>query len=96
MTYIMVRLLLFILILYVLRRFLAALMGVKSRPSPGVNVPNESNQMVKDPVCGMYLDSRLAVRMENRKGTFYFCSEGCKDKFKGISPGAGIDSAASR
>lgn len=36
--------------------------------------------MVKDPVCGMYLDPRLAIRDE-MKGTYYFCSEQCRDQF---------------
>ena len=26
----------------------------------------EKTPAVKDPVCGMYMDSRLAVRLENR------------------------------
>jgi YHS domain-containing protein len=37
--------------------------------------------MVKDPVCGMYMDSRLAIRVESRKEAFYFCSEECKNKY---------------
>jgi uncharacterized protein len=40
-----------------------------------------SNHMVKDPVCGMYLDSRLAVRLEQKQEQFYFCSEDCKKKY---------------
>jgi YHS domain-containing protein len=37
--------------------------------------------MVKDPVCGMYMDSRLAVRFEEGGETVFFCSEECKSKF---------------
>ena len=43
--------------------------------------------MVKDPVCGMYMDPRLAVKYEIKNGTFYFCSENCKKKFLEIKPG---------
>ncbi len=45
-----------------------------------------ANHMVKDPVCGMYMDSRLAVRLDSRRESFYFCSEECKNKYLG-NPG---------
>lgn len=37
--------------------------------------------MVRDPVCGMYMDPRLAVRMEVKTGSVYFCSDECQRKF---------------
>jgi YHS domain-containing protein len=37
--------------------------------------------MVKDPVCGMYMDPRLAVSFEGRGGPFFFCSDDCRRKF---------------
>jgi YHS domain-containing protein len=43
--------------------------------------------MVKDPVCGMYMDPRLAVTHRKNGGVFYFCSEECKRKFLEIPPG---------
>jgi len=36
---------------------------------------------VKDPVCGMYMDPRLAIRLEFKNGSFYFCSDECRQKF---------------
>jgi YHS domain-containing protein len=36
---------------------------------------------VKDPVCGMYLDPRLAIRLEHNNGVFFFCSDSCRQKF---------------
>ena len=70
-----------VLALWMLRRPLGKLFGT-SRPNhaSGDHVAG-TNSMVKDPVCGMYMDSRLAVRMEKRKETLYFCSEECKDKY---------------
>jgi YHS domain-containing protein len=50
--------------------------------------------MVKDPVCGMYMDSRLAVRMEDRKEVVYFCSEECRKKYVNGSFKAGTASDA--
>jgi YHS domain-containing protein len=63
------------------RRFLALFLGAGKRPDRR-NTPNSAkNYMVKDPVCGMYMDSRLAVRLERGKEPTYFCSEECKNKF---------------
>ena len=45
--------------------------------------------MVKDPVCGMYMDPRLAVTLKKNNGVFYFCSEECKNKFLKMTPGNG-------
>ena len=37
---------------------------------------------VKDPVCGMEVEIENApVKIEGAKGTIYFCSQPCKDKF---------------
>jgi YHS domain-containing protein len=38
--------------------------------------------MVKDPVCGMYMDPRLAIRLPNRKGDIFFCSEACRRRYE--------------
>lgn len=38
--------------------------------------------MAQDPVCGMHVDEQKAAAtttFESR--TFYFCSEGCKERF---------------
>ena len=38
---------------------------------------------VKDPVCGMQIDSNTAVASEAYKGkTYYFCSHACHELFK--------------
>ena len=35
-----------------------------------------------DPVCGMQVDEENAAAQSTYEGqTFYFCSEGCKEKF---------------
>jgi uncharacterized protein len=45
-----------------------------------------------DPVCGMRVDRDKAVRVEHAGGTYYFCSESCRDRFypgvevRGIPP----------
>lgn len=43
----------------------------------------EVKMQVKDPVCGMEIDSEKAEgRHEHGGKTYYFCSQGCLDKFK--------------
>ncbi|GBE15485.1 MAG TPA: YHS domain-containing protein [Proteobacteria bacterium] len=37
--------------------------------------------MKKDPICNMDVDERTALATECDKNIFYFCSEGCRDKF---------------
>jgi len=38
--------------------------------------------MIRDPVCLMTIDPRRAAAMAEFKGqAYYFCSEGCKQKF---------------
>ena len=50
--------------------------------------------MVKDPVCGMEIDSDTAAGSSEYQGTtYYFCSEGCKHDF-GTSPWKYVGSGA--
>jgi YHS domain-containing protein len=53
------------------------------------------NTMVKDPICGMYMDSRLAIRLDDTSEAVYFCSEECKNKYLVKPPGEEAGSAAS-
>jgi YHS domain-containing protein len=84
MTSFFIRFLIIIVLLWVLRRVLASIFGDGRRVSgarrSGVP-PQPSSKMVKDPVCGMYMDPRLAVELQSREGQFYFCSKECRQKF---------------
>jgi len=73
------RILLIVLGIWLLRRLLLSVMAKK--PGAGRGPGRPGNTMVKDPVCGMYMDCRLAVRLEEGGGTVFFCSEECKRKF---------------
>ncbi len=79
------RLLIFISALWLLRRFLGAIFGGSHvRGQSGArNATGEATgrKMVKDPVCGMYLDPRLALHVENKDGSFFFCSDECRRRF---------------
>jgi YHS domain-containing protein len=92
---ILVRVIIFILGIYALRHLFVALIGRNKRTEAQNKTADSSTHMVKDPVCCMYMDSRLAVRLENKNETYYFCSEGCKTKFLNLSSGPSAGAAAS-
>ena len=81
----LVRVLLFLCGLWLVRRFLGIFFKAETNRDKSNNseVRKErlGNDTVKDPVCGMYMDPRLAIRLEDRKGNYYFCSDECKRRF---------------
>jgi uncharacterized protein len=94
MSAIIFRILGVIFFVWLFRRLLSSLLGGSKKSQPSENPVNASNQMVKDPVCGMYMDSRLAVRLENRRENYYFCSEECKEKYLSNPGGTSAAGAA--
>ena len=40
-----------------------------------------SGEMVKDPVCGTYVDKDSAITVRNGEQTLYFCSYECRKKY---------------
>ncbi|MGD0308537.1 MAG: hypothetical protein ABSC02_04540 [Acidobacteriota bacterium] len=48
------------------------------RPDPGTAACQDT---VKDPVCGMYMDPRLAIRTPGKEGDVFFCSEECRQRY---------------
>ena len=85
MAWIIARILLFAAVLWILQRLLGKILSPAKRSEAPENRAETRNNMVKDPVCGMYMDARLAVRLEKRNEEFYFCSEECKNKYLGNS-----------
>ena len=84
-----------IIVISLIRRFFAAFTKPTDQSESQNKSKNSPNAMVKDPVCGMYMDSRLAVRIDHSKEPIYFCSEECKKKYLKKSTGDGAGSAAS-
>jgi len=77
---IIVRILLLALVIWLIRSLLASIQGFGKKRSKKSPV-EEIGVMVKDPVCGIYLDPRLAVRLDRGDKPVYFCSEKCKSKY---------------
>ena len=67
--------------LWLLRRILGRVFTPSKQSGAKDRKVATPNIMVKDPVCGMYMDSRLAVRLEDSDAQCYFCSEECKNKY---------------
>ncbi len=58
-------------------------LGAGSSPS-GIDRksgPTDINEMVKDPICGIYVLARDAKTLRTGGQTFYFCSEECRKRF---------------
>lgn len=92
MLSIIIRILSAILLVWLFRRLLGVFLGSAKANRSKSGSETASNHMVKDPVCGMYMDSRLAVRLGNEREE-YFCSEDCKKKYLNQSTGAASNSA---
>ena len=79
--------LLFVLAMLIVRAFWRVLAGVVdgvSQPkAPRSGPPDRGVQMVRDPVCGTFLPPESAITLTDRGSVRYFCSEKCRDAYKG-------------
>jgi len=62
-----------------LRDFLRRLLSPPSPPNPGTG--EIRGVMMKDPVCGTYVDVAAAVTGNRGGKNYFFCSEECRQKF---------------
>jgi YHS domain-containing protein len=53
-----------------------------STPSSTPSVPMVG-ELKKDPVCGTFVSTSTAFQKRIGGETYYFCSDDCRDKFKG-------------
>ena len=86
----------FLTVLRGLRIFLAAFLG---RPTPGSRPPAaQEGEMVRDPVCGTWVDRRLALpaRREGQDRIVPVCSEKCRAALEAIPAPAGDSEARAR
>lgn len=82
MVSLFLRMLIFFSAVMLLGRFLLAVFtGVRKTERTAPFPKSHPTAMVKDPVCGIYLDPNLAFRMDHKKEAVYFCSSDCRQKF---------------
>ena len=61
----------------------------------GDDAPAETEQLVRDPVCGMELERADAVGASDYRGqVYFFCSDDCKQRF--LAAPSSFVSAASK
>ncbi len=86
MTWI-IRILLFLVFLSVIRslliRVFSPTLKMHSKPRFGTDRARETvaGRMIKDPQCGMYVATDLAITKRLKGKTLHFCSEKCGDNF---------------
>jgi YHS domain-containing protein len=51
------------------------------RATGGPNPATVTEELVRDPVCHLYLPRSEAIRRQVRGREYFFCSPGCVDKF---------------
>lgn len=55
--------------------------GHGSNPPPSTGHNGSQTNMVKDPVCGMYINPDTAIREVRDGQAYFFCSESCRAEF---------------
>jgi YHS domain-containing protein len=49
--------------------------------SSNAQTPGTSRRLVRDPVCGMYVDETLSIPMREGEELLHFCSIVCRDAY---------------
>jgi len=77
-----IRLLIWLLFIYIGYRVVKAIAGGKERRQDILRGQGAAEVTHRDPVCGLYVSERDAVvgRLEGER--HYFCSMGCLEKFR--------------
>jgi YHS domain-containing protein len=57
--------------------------GQLFEPEPEAGRQTPRIELKKDPVCGIYVSADTKVRKTIGGKEYYFCSESCRDRFKG-------------
>ena len=84
----LLRFLLFLAAFFLVRKVINFVLGLgtgSSRSSQTSRGPGREKaiegQMVKDPHCGMYVASSLALSLGSGEQAVYFCSQDCQDAY---------------
>ena len=88
MSYLILRLLLVVALIWLIRKWLARLFS-PPRPARGRSRSRAAagqgrvvqGTMVRDPNCGTYVATELAIAARSQGHTFHFCSQECREEF---------------
>jgi YHS domain-containing protein len=83
----MIRFIVYSVILTLLLRALLRLWagvqeGLAGGARPRKQTPIQGVQMQRDPICGTFVVPTTAVRLQDRTGVHYFCSDRCRDEYR--------------
>ena len=65
--------------------FIEGLAGNNARPGHPASrpqAPPQGVQMVRDPVCGTFVQPERAVTLLDGRARVFFCSDACRDKYR--------------
>lgn len=77
----LIRILTFLGVLWVLGKMIGFLTGKPNQSSRSKPETANPTNTVRDPVCGMYMDPRVAIRHPGKSGDLFFCSENCRNRY---------------
>ena len=75
----MLRLLFAVLIIRLIWKFFAGMVTAARDPRPRTAKPGVA--LVRDPVCGVYVEPARALAVRSGPATHYFCSKQCRRSF---------------
>jgi YHS domain-containing protein len=78
----MIRLLFWLLLLYIGYRVIMSLTAAKKTPTVKQDSPPDVAVTYRDPVCGMYVSEDDAVIGRLNDQRHYFCSMSCLEKYR--------------
>ncbi|MEA1868261.1 MAG: YHS domain-containing protein [Thermodesulfobacteriota bacterium] len=77
---------LFLVLCYVIKGFLKGLKLQKvlktGSKQAGEQPPPITDELVQDPVCGIYCPKRDTLSLNWQGKTYYFCSDKCRQEFR--------------
>ena len=84
MKFLFLRIVLPLLLFLIVRAVVKALFAAEpaDKPIEATRAP-VGGELKKDPVCGTFVAAVGSVQQTVGKQTIYFCSEECRDKFRG-------------
>jgi YHS domain-containing protein len=80
---ILLPLFLFLLVRSIIKSIFQTGRNVSRQPDPAPPTVVAGGELKKDPVCGTYVSTSVAVTCNVKGEAVYFCSNECRDKFVG-------------